>query len=170
MSLFLTWINMKIPEQWTNHAYTKKCQATLDCSCPLKAQILCDKASHYWPIKNPLKKEQIQFSKIQFKILIKTINWQETIQININFWVLPFLNSDMLKIKQLSFLTAQVKLYPKDQTAPKSPDTIPRVLSPSSYPCSLQEEKVMSICFPSIMHVRKLHVCGNCINIGAQHM
>lgn len=31
--------------------------------------------------------------------------------------------------------------YPRDQTAPNNPDTIPRVLSPSSNPCSLQRRK-----------------------------
>lgn len=39
-----------------------------------------------------------------------------------------------------------IKTHPMDQTAPNSPDTIPRVLSPSSNPCALKRREEFRVC------------------------
>lgn len=68
--------------------------------------------------------------------LARKTSWEKRTSRQLKIWLATYRKN----IRLCSELKGEIQkgLYPKDQKAPNSPDTMPRVLSPSSYPVSLQ--------------------------------
>lgn len=101
----------------------------MDYSCPLKAQMLCDKASHHWAVKHP---EKTHVSTLKPRRKHKKIKSQET-SATINFIVKCIINR-----LELTLWT-------------KLPQTVQRPFQECSVPLRIRghytEERMCSVCF-----------------------
>lgn len=78
--------------------------------------------------------------------LARKTSWEKRTSRQLKIWLATYRKN----IRLYSELKGEIQkgLYPKDQKAPNIPDTMPRVLSPSSYPVSLQR-RANTVCLSS---------------------